>query len=115
MAARGRLLQSLVTRFLSWVCAGVVLGLLPAFLPSYVQSIWTKFLIFAIFATSFDLIYGHAGLLSLGHAAFFGAGGYTVGALMLHTGITSFWVGLPLGILVAAAIAVLFGFISLRV
>ena len=115
MAARGRLLQSLITRFLPWIGAGVVLVLLPALLPSYVQSIWTKFLIFAIFATSFDLIYGHAGLLSLGHAAFFGAGGYAVGALMLHTGITSFWVGLPLGILVAAAIAVLFGFISLRV
>ena len=107
--------QDLITRFLPWIGAGVVLGILPALLPSYMQSIWTKFLIFAIFATSFDLIYGHAGLLSLGHAAFFGAGGYAVGALMLHTGITSFWVGLPLGILVAAAIAVLFGFISLRV
>jgi branched-chain amino acid transport system permease protein len=34
---------------------------------------------------------------------------------MLHTGITSFWVGLPLGIVVAAVIAALFGFISLRV
>ena len=90
MAARGRLWQVLIIRFLPWIGAGVVLGLLPALLPSYVQSIWTKFLVFAIFAASFDLIYGHAGLLSLGHAAFFGAGGYAVGALMLHTGITSF-------------------------
>lgn len=115
MAIRGSALQGLISRFSPWLGAGVVLGLLPALLPSYMQSICTKFLIFAIFATSFDLIYGHAGLLSLGHAAFFGAGGYAVGALMLHTGITSFWVGLPLGILVAAAVAALFGFISLRV
>jgi branched-chain amino acid transport system permease protein len=115
MAPRGSPLQGLITRFLPWIGAGVVLGILPALLPSYMQSICTKFLIFAIFATSFDLIYGHAGLLSLGHAAFFGAGGYAVGVLMLHTGITSFWVGLPLGIVVAAAIAALFGFISLRV
>ncbi len=107
--------RKLLTSLFPFIGSGLVLVLLPALLPSYVQSIWTKFLIFAIFATSFDLIYGHAGLLSLGHAAFFGAGGYAVGALMLHTGITSFWVGLPLGILVAGLIAALFGFISLRV
>lgn len=107
--------QGPLTRLLPFIAGGVVLGVLPALLPSYVQSIWTKFLIFAIFATSFDLIYGHAGLLSLGHAAFFGAGGYAVGVLMLHTGITSFWIGLPLGILTATLIAVLCGFISLRV
>ena len=107
--------QGPLTRLLPLIAGGVVLGVLPALLPSYVQSIWTKFLIFAIFATSFDLVYGHAGLLSLGHAAFFGAGGYAVGVLMLHTGVTSFWIGLPLGVLTATLIAVLCGFISLRV
>jgi branched-chain amino acid transport system permease protein len=93
----------------------ILLAILPPLLPAYLQSIWTKFLIFAIFATSFDLIYGHAGLLSLGHAAFFGAGGYTVGVLMLHYNTSSFWIGAPLGILVAAILAAIFGFISLRV
>jgi branched-chain amino acid transport system permease protein len=101
--------------FLPLILGGIILGILPAVLPSYVQSIWTKFLIFAIFATSFDLIYGHAGLLSLGHAAFFGAGGYAVGVLMLHSGINSFWIGAPVGILVAALMAAIFGIISLRV
>ncbi len=107
--------QGQLVRLSPFIVAGVILVILPAFLPVYVQTIWTKFLIFAIFATSFDLIYGHAGLLSLGHASFFGAGGYVVGLLLLHYEISSFWIGLPLGILVASAIAVVFGFISLRV
>jgi branched-chain amino acid transport system permease protein len=111
----GWALRRQLVRLAPFIAGGVILVVLPAMLPVYVQTIWTKFLIFAIFATSFDLIYGHAGLLSLGHAAFFGAGGYTVGALLLHYDITSFWIGIPLGILVAAVVATIFGFISLRV
>jgi branched-chain amino acid transport system permease protein len=114
----GSILQSFqgqLVRLSPFIVGVVILFILPAFLPAYVQTIWTKFLIFAIFATSFDLIYGHAGLLSLGHAAFFGAGGYVVGLFLLHYGISSFWMCAPLGILVASAIAAVFGFISLRV
>jgi branched-chain amino acid transport system permease protein len=111
----GRASRGQLVRFAPFIAGGIILIVLPAILPAYVQTIWTKFLIFAIFATSFDLIYGHAGLLSLGHAAFFGAGGYAVGVLLLHYDISSFWIGVPLGILVAAVVAAVFGFISLRV
>jgi len=110
-----RTLQGRLVRLSPFIVGGAVLVLLPVFLPAYVQTIWTKFLIFAIFATSFDLIYGHAGLLSLGHAAFFGVGGYVVGVLLLHYEISSFWICAPLGIVAASAIAAAFGFISLRV
>lgn len=108
-------LQGRLAHLFPFFLGVIILVLLPVFLPAYVQTIWTKFLIFAIFATSFDLIYGHAGLLSLGHAAFFGAGGYVVGLFWLHNEISSFWICAPLGIVVAAAIAAVFGFISLRV
>jgi branched-chain amino acid transport system permease protein len=108
-------LQGQLVRFSPFFVGFIILVLLPMFLPAYVQTIWTKFLIFAIFATSFDLVYGHAGLLSLGHAAFFGAGGYVVGVLLLHYEISSFWVCAPLGVIVASIMAAVFGFISLRV
>lgn len=107
--------QGQLIRFTPYIIGAVILLILPAVMPSYVQGIWTKFVIFAIFATSYDIAYGHTGLLSLGHAAYFGAGGYTVALLMLHYGIDSLWIGVPLGIVIGAALAAAFGFIALRV
>lgn len=93
----------------------LVLVLPIPFLPNNVQSIMTKFLIYAIFALSFDLIFGYTGLLSLGHAAFFGVGGYVVGVLSLHFASSSFWIAMPIAIVMAVLVAFVFGFISLRV
>jgi branched-chain amino acid transport system permease protein len=107
--------QLLLIRFIPYLAGVVILILLPIFVPAYVQNIWTKFVVFALFAVAYDIIYGHTGLLSLGHAAYFGAGGYTVAALMLHYNIDSVWVGLPLGILMSAILAAIFGFLALRV
>jgi branched-chain amino acid transport system permease protein len=75
----------------------------------------TKIFIFAIFAMSLDLIWGYTGLFSLGHAAFFGVGGYTSGILILRYGVESFWLTAPLGILMAAIFAAIFGIVALRV
>ena len=47
-----------------------------------------KILCFALFACAFNLLLGFAGLLSFGHAAFLGAGGYIAGYTMLHWGLT---------------------------
>ena len=58
-------------------------------MPSYVQSMITKIIIFAIFAMSLYLIMGYTGLISLGHAAYFGIGGYSVVVLMLHYAINN--------------------------
>lgn len=75
----------------------------------------TRFLIFALFSVAYNLVFGYLGLPSLGHAAYFGTGGYVVAALKLHYGIDLFWIGAPLGILISAAVASLFGIIALRV
>jgi branched-chain amino acid transport system permease protein len=65
-------------------------------------------LIMVLFALSLDLILGYAGIVTLGHAAFFGIGAYTVGLLVARFGWTE-----PLSCLVAAALmAALIGFIS---
>lgn len=72
-----------------------------------------RVLIFAIAAASLNFILGYGGMVSLGHAAFFGAGAYTVGVLMAE-GITSAWFAWPVAAIVAGAAAFLIGAVSLR-
>ena len=115
IAERPKLRTLVSSRLVPILIIGLFLIVIPVFLPADVQGIMTKFLIYAIFAISYDLIFGYTGLVSLGHAAFFGAGGYVVAVLSLHFGISSFWIGIPLAIIVSALVAVVFGFISLRV
>jgi branched-chain amino acid transport system permease protein len=62
--------------------------------PFYV-SLATRVLIFALAALSLDLILGYGGLVSLGHAAFMGIGGYTVGILFHHDAMATPLLGLP--------------------
>ena len=92
----------------------IILLVLPIFLSSYMETIMARLLIYGIFAMSYNVAFGYAGLLSLGHAAFFGAGGYVVGLFTLHGGTDLFWINFPLGIIVATAIAAIFGIIALR-
>jgi branched-chain amino acid transport system permease protein len=63
-----------------------------------------KVLCFALFACAFNLLLGFVGLLSFGHAAFLGTGGYVTGYLMLQTGITP-----ELGVLAGTVAAGLLG------
>jgi len=95
--------------------AGIVFLFLPPFLPTYYLSMLTKVVIFGIFAMSLDLVLGYTGLISLGHAAFLGIGGYTFGILMIRGGINSFWVLVPSAIAVTSIIAAITGYIALRV
>jgi branched-chain amino acid transport system permease protein len=69
----------------------------------------TSILVFAIFAMGLNLILGYTGLISLGHAAFFGTAVYFVALLTVRYGIKSFWLVAPAGILLAVLIAALFG------
>ena len=98
-----------------YVVGGMLLLILPVLLPNYFQIVATQVIIFALFAVSLDVIYGFTGLFSLGHAAFFGVGGYTAGLLMVRYGIESFWIGAPLGVLMAGLVAAGFGIVALRV
>jgi branched-chain amino acid transport system permease protein len=107
--------QSLLRRVLPYLVGVAVLGSAPLFLSTYEEGLMTRFLIFALFAMSYNVVFGYAGLLSLGHAAFFGAGGYTVAILKLHYNVDLFWASAPLGVVVATITAALFGLIALRV
>jgi branched-chain amino acid transport system permease protein len=68
----------------------------------------TELLITVLFAISLDLALGYAGIITLGHAAFFGAGAYTVGMLAKH----EIWTEPISGLVIAAIVAGLAGFLS---
>ena len=81
--------------------------------PNYL-SFCTQVLITILFALSLDLVLGYAGIVTLGHAAFFGAGAYTVGMLAMHWGWNEPISGLVAAALVAAAIGFASGLVLLR-
>ena len=113
-------------------CSALLLILLP-FLATladepYLVSLFSRILIYALAAASLDLILGYGGLVSLGHAAFFGIGAYAVGILAHHDfeetvlfswplaipGSDNALVAWPVAILVAAILAAIIGALSLR-
>jgi branched-chain amino acid transport system permease protein len=73
----------------------------------------TRILVFALAATSLNLIVGYGGMVAFGHAAFLGLGAYTVAILASH-GIASAWFAWPVAIAVAGFAALLVGLVSLR-
>jgi len=95
----------------------VLLAVLPlltqAFDQRYLLSIGTRVLIWAIAAVSLNLILGYGGMVSFGHAVFFGTGGYAVG-ILAHHGIATGWIQWPVAIAASALWALLIGALSLR-
>jgi branched-chain amino acid transport system permease protein len=73
----------------------------------------TRVLVFALAASSLNLILGFGGMVSFGHAAFLGIGAYSV-AILMQNGIASAWIAWPLAILLTAMVSLLIGWISLR-
>jgi len=93
---------------LPWVTAIAAFLLFPTYLPLGAQILAT-----ILFALSADLVLGYAGIVTLGHAAFFGTGAYTAGILAAN-GWGEPISGLLAGALASAAIGVVSGFIVLR-
>lgn len=91
----------------------VILAIVPAYLKNYGVHIFTTWLVFIIATMGLNLTVGYAGQKSLGHAAFFGIGAYTV-AICLKAGI-SFWFALPAGGLLCFFTGLIVGFPALRV
>jgi branched-chain amino acid transport system permease protein len=92
-----------------WEALEIAFWLIPivAFflLPNY-RVLGSQILITALFAVSLDLILGYAGIVSLGHAAFFGIGAYTAGLLAVHG-----WHEPLSGLLAAALVATVAGYV----
>jgi len=97
-----------------WEALPWAAGLAAFFLfPNYL-AFGTQVLVTILFALSLDLVLGYAGIVTLGHAAFFGAGAYTVGMLGAHLGWTEPLAGLAAAALVAGLLGLVSGWILLR-
>jgi len=95
----------------------LALGIFPLVMQAtdglFYVSLASRILIYAIAATSLNLVLGYGGMVSFGHAAFFGAGAFVVGILSVE-GVRSAWIAWPTAIAVAALAALVIGAMSLR-
>src|ERR1051326_627411 len=88
---------------LPWIAALAAFFLLPEYL-----SLGARIVVYILFALSLDLILGYAGIITLGHSAFFGLGGYTAGILGAKYGVSDPF----LQLLAAAAAGALLGIVT---
>lgn len=126
-----------LTAWLLPVAIAAVLFLAPLFLSDFRVGLLGKFLTFAVLAASLNLIWGYAGMLSLGHAVFFGLGGYAMAMFlkmeavggklpdfMFWSGLTELpffwthfqhvWFALPMVFILPAAVAGGLGYLVFR-
>jgi branched-chain amino acid transport system permease protein len=96
------------------VVVACALAVLPMFLSSYFQDLALKIIVYAIFALSLELLVGTTGLISLGHAAFFGIAGYVTVLFAPEYEPGAILLLLPLSILIAGLYALFVGALSLR-
>jgi branched-chain amino acid transport system permease protein len=98
---------------LAWLVAAAILLFAPPFLKNYGVYLLSYWMVFIIATMGLNLTVGYAGQKSLGHAAFFGIGAYTV-AITMQAGF-SFWLGLPAAALICFVVGIILGFPALRV
>ncbi|MEO8938244.1 MAG: branched-chain amino acid ABC transporter permease [Burkholderiaceae bacterium] len=94
--------------------AFAALAIFPLFGSSFYTDLVGKIMILAIFAMSLELLVGQTGLVSFGHAAFFGIGAYAVALVTAKVDAASLWLVLPVALLAAGAYASIVGALSLR-
>jgi branched-chain amino acid transport system permease protein len=108
---------SLTVRNVAIVALLAALVLLPLYTGlsgnRFLLTLFTRILILALAATSLNLILGYGGMLSFGHAAYLGIGGYSVG-MLAHEGIVSGFVQWPVALGASALFALIVGALSLR-
>ncbi|MDH3232792.1 MAG: branched-chain amino acid ABC transporter permease [Alphaproteobacteria bacterium] len=112
-AGSGTLRQS---RAIAGLLGLAVLGfaIFPWLGGEYYIDLLIKVMILGIFAMSLDLLIGYTGLISFGHAAFFGLTGYVLVMVTPEAGSISVWLALPACLIAAALVAVVIGWMSIR-
>ena len=92
----------------------VALAVLPLFAEKFYIQLFTKILIMGIFAMSLDLLIGYTGLVSFGHAAYFGTAGYVLALVSPQYQAANLFTTLPLAIAGSALLALVIGALVLR-
>ncbi len=106
-------MNSRLIKFLPWLVVGL-LALFPLVESTFYMQLLTKVLIMAIFAMSLDLLVGYTGLVSFGHAAYFGLAGYALALMAPKYETASLWWTLPAAVGVCALFALITGLLVLR-
>jgi branched-chain amino acid transport system permease protein len=96
------------------VLALASLAAFPLFGGEYYQGLVTRLMIMGIFAMSLDLLIGFTGLVSFGHAAFFGLSGYLLAIITPESAAVSIWIALPFCLAGTALAALVIGWFSVR-
>jgi branched-chain amino acid transport system permease protein len=99
-----------------WLAPLALIGLLAVMgfvLPAYHHNNMARILVLAVFAMGYNIAFGYTGLLSLGHALFFGAGLYAAGLAINQGGVTA-GLALGLGLLAGGGVALATGVLALR-
>jgi branched-chain amino acid transport system permease protein len=96
------------------IVAALLLALFPLVGATFYVQLGAKIMIMAIFAMSLDLLVGHTGLVSLGHAAYFGVAAYTLALLSPKYEAANLWLTLPAAMIAAAIAALVIGFLVVR-
>ena len=99
--------------WLPFVAVGL-LALFPLVESTFYLQLLTKVMIMAIFAMSLDLLVGYTGLVSFGHAAYFGLAGYALALMTPKYEAVSLWWSLPAAIGICALFALVTGMLVLR-
>jgi branched-chain amino acid transport system permease protein len=100
--------------YVGWGVLAVFLLLVPQLLPEIYVHLSTEVLIYALFAVSFNLLFGYGGLLPFGHAAIFGVGAYVAALIFKHYAGMPLLLTLALTTLSGAVAAAFIGFFCVR-
>ncbi len=92
---------------MAWIVVGMIVS------NSYYQLMLTLVPIWAVMGLSWNMLSGYTGLVSFGHAAFFGLGAYTVTIALVNFDITP-WLGIPLGMIVGMLAGIVIGYPTFR-
>jgi len=89
-------------------------AVMPLVLKQYHLNMLTEIIVFALYAVSYNLLLGYAGLLSFGHAMFFGMGAFTVAVALIHIPGLSLWSAISLAVIMTTAVGFIAGGLLLR-
>jgi len=92
----------------------LLLALFPLVGSTFYIQLGAKIMIMAIFALSLDLLAGHTGMVSFGHAAYFGVAAFTLALITPKYEAASLWLTLPAALIVTAITALIIGFLVVR-
>jgi branched-chain amino acid transport system permease protein len=104
-----------IAKTIFWIVFLIILVFYPKIFGVYYTNLFVSFAVFSVFAVSLNMLLGYTGLLSFGHAMFFGAGGYATALALKHMGGINVLAAIGVGFLAAAIMALVLCPVVVRV